>query len=189
MPKPRVIDPGDVIVKVTGSTICGSDLHLYHGECSVPIDALRSTTLTLSVGVIPQLEKGDVLGHECCGVVDSVGPEATKVKTGDRVVVSFPIACGHCKNCNRQLYSQCENTNQNTISNVMYGNRTAGKLTQRKGFFNVSAYDNQAYLDTPISQAALPAAKQNTFACPMETSICFQSRMGCQTRKHSTYQM
>ncbi|KAJ5461576.1 uncharacterized protein N7458_003128 [Penicillium daleae] len=107
MPKPRVIDPGDVIVKVTGSTICGSDLHLYHG-------------------VIPQLQKGDVLGHECCGIVDSVGPEATKVKAGDRVVVSFPIACGHCKNCNRELYSQCDNTNQNTISNAMYGNRTAG---------------------------------------------------------------
>ncbi|GLI74926.1 hypothetical protein PoHVEF18_003175 [Penicillium ochrochloron] len=107
MPKPRVIDPGDVIVKVTGSTICGSDLHLYHG-------------------VIPQLQKGDVLGHECCGIVDSVGPEATKVKAGDRVVVSFPIACGHCKNCDRELYSQCDNTNQNTISNAIYGNRTAG---------------------------------------------------------------
>ncbi|KAJ6141029.1 hypothetical protein N7497_011922 [Penicillium chrysogenum] len=83
MPKPRVIDPGDVIVKVTGSTICGSDLHLYHG-------------------VIPQLEKGDVLGHECCGVVDSVGP--------------------------RQRISKLENelTNENTLTNALYGKRTAG---------------------------------------------------------------
>ncbi|KAJ6107613.1 hypothetical protein N7523_008936 [Penicillium sp. IBT 18751x] len=107
MPMPRVVDPGDVIVKVTGSTICGSDLHLYHG-------------------VIPQLQKGDVLGHECCGVVESVGPEANKVKVGDRVVVSFPIACGDCGNCKKELFSQCERTNENTIENVLYGKRTAG---------------------------------------------------------------
>ncbi|CAP98681.1 Zinc-type alcohol dehydrogenase-like protein [Penicillium chrysogenum] len=107
MPKPRVIDPGDVIVKVTGSTICGSDLHLYHG-------------------VIPQLEKGDVLGHECCGVVDSVGPEAKNIKVGERVVVSFPIACGDCKNCRREYYSQCDRTQENTLTNALYGKRTAG---------------------------------------------------------------
>ncbi|KAJ5229997.1 hypothetical protein N7489_010705 [Penicillium chrysogenum] len=107
MPKPRVIDPGDVIVKVTGSTICGSDLHLYHG-------------------VIPQLEKGDVLGHECCGVVDGVGPEAKNIKVGERVVVSFPIACGDCKNCRREYYSQCDRTNENTLTNALYGKRTAG---------------------------------------------------------------
>ncbi|PLB43142.1 threonine dehydrogenase [Aspergillus steynii IBT 23096] len=107
MPKPRVINESDVIVKITGSTICGSDLHLYHG-------------------VIPQLEKGDVLGHEFCGVVESVGPKATKVKAGDRVVAAFPIACGDCTNCQKQLTSSCERTNENTIENVMYGKRTSG---------------------------------------------------------------
>ncbi|KAJ5794719.1 Alcohol dehydrogenase superfamily zinc-type [Penicillium paradoxum] len=107
MPKPRVIDPGDVIVKVTGSTICGSDLHLYHG-------------------VIPQLEKGDVLGHECCGIVERVGPESKKFRVGERVVVSFPIACGDCRNCRREYYSQCVKTNENTLTNAMYGKRTAG---------------------------------------------------------------
>ncbi|KAJ5199294.1 hypothetical protein N7491_000149 [Penicillium cf. griseofulvum] len=107
MPKPRVVDPGDVIVRVTGSTICGSDLHLYHG-------------------VVPQLEKGDVLGHECCGVVDSIGPEAKNVKIGERVVVSFPIACGDCRNCQREYYSQCDRTNENTLTNALYGKRTAG---------------------------------------------------------------
>ncbi|KAJ6000879.1 hypothetical protein N7481_001288 [Penicillium waksmanii] len=106
MPKPSVIDPGDVIVKVTGSTICGSDLHLYHG-------------------VIPQLKKGDVLGHECCGVVERVGPEADRVEVGQRVVVSFPIACGDCDNCRNERYSQCDRTNSNTIENAMYGKRTA----------------------------------------------------------------
>ncbi|OQD70201.1 hypothetical protein PENDEC_c025G02197 [Penicillium decumbens] len=107
MPMPRVVDPGDAIVKVTGSTICGSDLHLYHG-------------------VIPQLQKGDVLGHECCGIVESVGPKADKVKVGDRVVVSFPIACGNCMNCQKELFSQCERTNANGITNALYGKRTAG---------------------------------------------------------------
>ncbi|KAE8145953.1 chaperonin 10-like protein [Aspergillus avenaceus] len=107
MPKPRVVDEGDVIVKVTGSTICGSDLHLYHG-------------------VIPQLEKGDVLGHEFCGVVERVGPTVKNVKAGDRVVAAFPIACGECRNCQKKLTSACERTNENSITNAMYGKRTAG---------------------------------------------------------------
>jgi len=77
-------------------------------------------------GVIPQIEKGDVLGHECCGVVDTTGPESTRFKRGQRVVVSFPIACGACKRCKAQLYSQCEKTNENSITNAMYGKRTAG---------------------------------------------------------------
>jgi threonine dehydrogenase-like Zn-dependent dehydrogenase len=79
------------------------------------------------LGVIPQLQKGDVLGHECCGVVESVGPGPQKIKPGQRVVVSFPIACGKCMNCQREFYSQCSETNQNTLTNAMYGNRTAGK--------------------------------------------------------------
>lgn len=125
MPKPRVVDSGDVIVKVTGSTICGSDLHLYHGK-TIMICLSNLCESDYFEGVIPQLEKGDVLGHECCGIVESVGPDTTKVKAGDRVVVSFPIACGDCFNCKKELYSQCERTNQNTIENAMYGKRTAG---------------------------------------------------------------
>lgn len=107
--KPARIEDTDVIVKVTGSTICGSDLHLLHG-------------------VIVEIQKGDILGHEFCGVVDSVGPGISKVKPGDRVVCSFQIACGHCMYCDKKLSSQCENTNDNTIENIMYGGRTAGML-------------------------------------------------------------
>lgn len=69
-PKPRILEDTDVIVKVTGSTVCGSDLHLLHG-------------------VIIQMQKGDILGHEFCGKVDSVGPAVKKVKPDDRVVCSF----------------------------------------------------------------------------------------------------
>lgn len=107
--KPAKIEDTDVIVKVTGSTICGSDLHLLHGA-------------------VVEMQKGDILGHEFCGVVDSVGPKISKVKPGDRVVCSFQIACGTCMYCQRKLSSQCENTNDNTIENIMYGGRTAGML-------------------------------------------------------------
>lgn len=73
VPVPTITDPTDVIVKVTGTTVCGSDLHLYHRE-------------------IMQLKKGDILGHEYMGIVDEVGPEVKKFKKGDRVVSSFQIA-------------------------------------------------------------------------------------------------
>jgi len=64
-----------VILKVTGSTVCGSDLHLLHGA-------------------IIQMEKGDILGHEFCGVVHELGPGVKNLKVGERVVASFQIACG-----------------------------------------------------------------------------------------------
>jgi len=73
VPVPTVTEPTDVICKVTGTTICGSDLHLYHKE-------------------IMQMQQGDILGHEWMGVVDEVGSEIKNVKKGDRVVASFQIA-------------------------------------------------------------------------------------------------
>jgi threonine dehydrogenase-like Zn-dependent dehydrogenase len=75
VPKPRVVEDRDVILKVTGSTVCGSDLHLLHEA-------------------VVQMEKGDILGHEFCGVVESMGNAVTDLKAGDRVVASFQIACG-----------------------------------------------------------------------------------------------
>ena len=72
------------------------------------------------------MEKGDILGHEFCGKVDSVGSAVTKWKPGDRVVASFQIACGDCYYCQKKQSSQCERTNSNTIENAMYGGRTAG---------------------------------------------------------------
>jgi len=105
--KPRVVDPTDIILKVTGSTVCGSDLHLYHGS-------------------IIEMQKGDILGHEFCGIVDSVGSAITKRKVGDRVVASFQTACGDCYYCKQKLSSQCNKTNSSAVENAMYGHRTAG---------------------------------------------------------------
>ncbi|KAJ3527832.1 hypothetical protein NM688_g8075 [Phlebia brevispora] len=106
-PVPDITEPDDVILKVTGTTICGSDLHLYHGE-------------------IVTLQKGDILGHEFMGVVDRIGPNVTSLKIGDRVVASFQIACGECAYCKQKLSNFCDRTNPSTLQNYMYGHRDAG---------------------------------------------------------------
>jgi threonine dehydrogenase-like Zn-dependent dehydrogenase len=105
--KPQVIEPSDAVVAVTGTTICGSDLHLYNGE-------------------IPLLQEGDILGHEFCGVVESVGSEVTNLKVGQRVVASFQIACGKCEYCKKGLTSMCDTTNSCSVMNALYGHRFAG---------------------------------------------------------------
>ncbi|KAI9872426.1 MAG: hypothetical protein M1830_001633, partial [Pleopsidium flavum] len=102
VPVPAITEPTDVICKVTGTTVCGSDLHLYHKE-------------------IMQLQKGDILGHEWMGVVDEVGSEIKNVKKGDRVVASFQIAF-----CKEGLSSMCDKTNSSTIQEKLYGKPFAG---------------------------------------------------------------
>jgi threonine dehydrogenase-like Zn-dependent dehydrogenase len=93
VPDPGIREPDDVIVRITSSGVCGSDLHLYEV-------------------MTPYLEQGDVLGHEPMGVVEEVGPHVTELAVGDRVVVPFNISCGHCWMCSQGLHSQCETTQQ-----------------------------------------------------------------------------
>ena len=88
---PRILHPEDIILKVTTTAICGSDLHIYDG-------------------FIPQL-RDEVLGHEFMGIVEEVGPAVTKVKKGDRVVVPFTIACGNCFFCQQGYHPNCEHSN------------------------------------------------------------------------------
>ncbi|NQX11542.1 glutathione-dependent formaldehyde dehydrogenase [Microbacteriaceae bacterium VKM Ac-2855] len=88
---PRIQEPTDAIIRITSTAICGSDLHLY--ELFGPF-----------------LDAGDILGHESMGVVEAVGSDVTGIAVGDRVVVPFTIACGHCFMCERGLQSQCETT-------------------------------------------------------------------------------
>jgi len=104
---PTITEPTDVVCKVTGTTICGSDLHLYHKE-------------------IMQLQKGDILGHEWIGVVDEVGSDIKNLKKGDRVVASFQIACGQCKFCKEGLSSMCSTTNSSSVQEKLYGRPFAG---------------------------------------------------------------
>ncbi|OZJ06749.1 hypothetical protein BZG36_00426 [Bifiguratus adelaidae] len=109
VPRPAVTDEEDIVMRITGSTVCGSDLHLYHGE-------------------ILQLKAGDVLGHEAMGVVEEVGPKVTNVKVGDRVVAAFNIACGQCQYCKQGRYTACDFTNNSRLQEQLYGHRIAGVL-------------------------------------------------------------
>jgi S-(hydroxymethyl)glutathione dehydrogenase/alcohol dehydrogenase len=91
VPDPVIEDADDIILKVTSTAICGSDLHIYNG-------------------FVPQL-KDQVLGHEFMGIVEEAGPGVTKVKKGDRVVVPFTIACGQCFFCQQGFHANCMHTN------------------------------------------------------------------------------
>ena len=98
---PRIVDPEDIIVKITSTAICGSDLHLYQGNFPLPI--------------------GYVIGHEPMGIVQETGPKVTSVKKGDRVVIPFTVACGHCPYCDQHLDSQCDNSNPHYDSGGYFG--------------------------------------------------------------------
>jgi threonine dehydrogenase-like Zn-dependent dehydrogenase len=108
VPEPKIEHPRDAIIKVTACAICGSDLHIYGG-------------------IIPQMSKGDILGHENMGEVVEVGSENKKLKVGDRVVVPFTISCGECFFCRNGFYSGCERTNPDRDkASKLWGNSPAG---------------------------------------------------------------
>lgn len=132
---PRIGLATDVILKVTATAICGSDLHILSGA-------------------VPQKEPM-IMGHEFMGVVEEVGKEVKNLKPGDRVVVPFPIACGHCFFCQHGASPACENSNYKT-----YG--PEGDLMDGKA---------RPYLVILISTAAIPAGRHNMYGCPMVTSV------------------
>ncbi len=99
---PKIIKDDDIIVKVTSTAICGSDLHLIHG-------------------MIPNMPYGFVLGHETMGTVLETGKDVHKVKKDDRVIVPFPVSCGHCWYCEHGLWSQCDNSNPNGEVGGIFG--------------------------------------------------------------------
>jgi threonine dehydrogenase-like Zn-dependent dehydrogenase len=108
VPDPQILNPRDAIVRVTSTAICGSDLHLYNG-------------------FIPTMKQGDVLGHEFMGEVVETGRAVSNLSVGDRVVVPFPIACGSCLQCEREMYSLCENSNPNAwMAEKLYGYSPCG---------------------------------------------------------------
>jgi threonine dehydrogenase-like Zn-dependent dehydrogenase len=108
VPDPKILNSRDAIIRITSTTICGSDLHLFNG-------------------FIPTMKRGDILGHEFMGEVVETGPEVTNLKVGDRVVVPFPIACGACDRCQHGQFSVCENSNPNAgIAEKLMGHAPAG---------------------------------------------------------------
>jgi len=108
VPEPKILNPRDAISKVTLSAIGGSDVHLYNGY-------------------IPTMREGDILGHECMGEVVEVGSAVPNLRSGDRVVVPFTIACGQCFFCQRELWSLCDNSNPNAwMAEKAYGYSASG---------------------------------------------------------------
>ena len=110
VPDPKIISRRDAIIRVTSTCICGSDLHLVDG-------------------MIPFMKPGDILGHEPMGIVEEVGPDVdqNKLRKGDRVVVPFPIGCGECCFCRRQLWSACDNSNPKAyLAEQAFGQPIAG---------------------------------------------------------------
>ncbi|WP_047986468.1 zinc-dependent alcohol dehydrogenase [Ornithinibacillus californiensis] len=99
---PRIEKSDDIIIKLTNTAICGSDLHLLHG-------------------MIPNIQEDYIIGHEPMGIVEEVGPDVTKVKKGDRVVIPFNVSCGECWFCKNELESQCDNSNDNGEMGAYFG--------------------------------------------------------------------
>ena len=101
-PKPKIMDKEDIILKITSTALCGSDLHLYHGT-------------------VKGMEPGQTLGHEFMGIVEQKGSAVEEIKEGDRVVIPFNISCGKCWFCRHELWSQCERSNPKAEFGAAYG--------------------------------------------------------------------
>jgi len=99
---PKIQKADDIIVKITTTAICGSDLHLIHG-------------------MVPNLPENYVIGHEPMGVVEEVGPSVKNLKKGNRVIVPFNVSCGECWFCKHQLTSQCDNSNPHAEIGGIFG--------------------------------------------------------------------
>jgi alcohol dehydrogenase len=116
-PKPEIADPGDAVIRMTKTTICGTDLHILKGD-------------------VPTCEPGRVLGHEGVGVVDSVGAAVTAFKPGDKVLISCISACGKCFYCRKSMYSHC------TTGGWILGNKIDGTQAE---FVRIPHADTSLY--------------------------------------------
>jgi alcohol dehydrogenase len=101
-PDPTITTPTDAIVRISKTTICGSDLHIMKGD-------------------VPTVEVGRILGHEGVGVVEQVGQNVSNFKVGDRVLISCISSCGKCTNCKAGMYSHCENGGGWILGNLIDG--------------------------------------------------------------------
>lgn len=140
MPDPTLLGPHDAIVRVTMSSVCGSDLHLLDGY-------------------VPTMKQGDIIGHEFIGEVVEVATEVKKLKEGDRVVVDSIIGCGHCYFCQKDLWSLCDNTNPSgTLLDAAYGYTTAGIYGYSHAF--------GGFAGSHATYVRVPFADENAFLVP-----------------------
>ncbi|MBD1849886.1 zinc-dependent alcohol dehydrogenase [Leptolyngbya sp. FACHB-711] len=132
VPDPKILNPRDAIVKITSTAICGSDLHFYDG-------------------FIPSMMPGDIVGHEFMGEIVEVGPAVKNLKIGDRVIIPFPISCGNCFFCRKDLWSLCDNSNhQAHLIEPLYGTSPAA-LFGYSHFFGGYAGGQAEYARVPFA--------------------------------------
>jgi threonine dehydrogenase-like Zn-dependent dehydrogenase len=122
-------------------------------------------------GVIAQIEKGDILGHEFCGVVEAVGPAVKQVKPGERVVNSFCISCGKCDFCKKKLTTACEKTNASTLQKRLYGGRLSG-IFGYSHFVGGFAGGQAEYVRVPLADNTLLRLPDSI---PDEKGLCYLS--------------
>ena len=140
VPDPEIVAPHDVILKVTMSTTCGSDLHFIDGY-------------------LPTMREGDIIGHEFMGEVVEVGKDVMHTRKGMRVVVPSFIACGDCWFCQQKLYSLCDNTNPNAeLQEPLLGYPTAGIYGYTHAF--------GGYAGSHAEYIRVPHADQDCFEVP-----------------------
>jgi len=140
IPDPEIVNPRDVIVRVTMSSVCGSDLHLLNGY-------------------VPTMKPGDVLGHEFLGEVVEVGSAVTGLAKGDRVITVSIIGCGHCEPCQRQEFSCCDNSNPNpAATELLYGYPCGGIFGYSHAF--------GGYAGSHATYVRVPFADVNVFKVP-----------------------
>ncbi|WP_437574073.1 zinc-dependent alcohol dehydrogenase [Sorangium sp. So ce887] len=132
VPEPRLLGPHDAIVRVSLSSVCGSDLHLLHGY-------------------VPTMKEGDILGHEFLGEVVETGAEVKRVQRGDRVVVASIIGCGRCAYCQSELWSLCENSNpHHVVADRVFGDTTAAIFGYSHAFGGVAG-SHAEYVRVPFA--------------------------------------
>jgi threonine dehydrogenase-like Zn-dependent dehydrogenase len=140
MPDPKILSPLDVIVRVSATAICGSDLHLYNGH-------------------VPTMKEYDILGHEFMGEIVEIGSEVRQLRVGDRVIIPFPIACGGCHFCTFGQTAACDNTNPN-----------AGQQEETMGHAGAGIYGYShlfgGYDGGQAEYARVPFADFNAFKVP-----------------------
>lgn len=143
---PAITENNDAIVRITSTTVCGSDLHMYYNE----------------VPGVDVMQTGDIMGHEAVGVVQSVGPSVTNIKPGDRVVISAIIACGSCEFCNKKQPSLCDRTNPSGQMEALYGHRLSGVF----GYSHLTG----GYAGLQAEYARVPFADNNLLKLPDNVS-------------------
>jgi len=140
VPDPILLNPQDAIIKVTLSSVCGSDLHLLGGY-------------------VPTMHAGDILGHEFLGEVVEVGARVNSVAKGDRVITVSIIGCGECEHCRRQDFSCCDNSNPNPcVTELAYGQPCGGIIGYSHAF--------GGYAGSHATYIRVPYADVNLFKVP-----------------------